>query len=308
MEKRFEQRKLLKQAQSVGKPLSKCFEEVLALLSVDLSPNTVRSYRLASRNYLRLMGDAGVNQVTAREADFFKTKRSTEVSPYSVNIDLRSLKSLFSTFVRWNYCNSNPFVGIKFIRIVERKIVFFSEDDLRSLISSIRDPQFRSLIIFSYYTGCRLGEIVFLKWDSINLESRTVSVENSENFTTKSKRSRILPINDSLYEVLNNLQSTRKSEYVFPRVDGKPYRRESVSRRFKRLLQRKGFDKKFHFHNLRATYASHLVQRNVPIYSVSRFLGHSSVKVTERYAYLQTQDGTEAVNKLNLFQNVNTEF
>lgn len=305
--KRYERRKLIIHIRSKGRLLSESFEEVLSAKATDLRPATIRSYSLAIRNYLRIIGDTGIDEISPREADLFKSNRSKEVSLYSVNVDLRALKTIFSTLVRWKYCNSNPFQDVKLLRIPECNIRFFSEEELRNLILSISDVQFKSLILFSYFTGCRLGEIVFLRWNSVNLESRTISVENSENFVTKSKRIRLLPMNDSLFEVLKKLSNKKISDYVFPGPNGKPYRCESVSRRFKRLLEQKNFDPKLHFHSLRHTNASHLVQKNVPIYDVCKLLGHSSVKVTERYAHLQTQDRRELVNKLNLFQiNQNT--
>ena len=56
--------------------------------------------------------------------------------------------------------------------------------------------------MFAYNTGMRLSEITNLKWSSISFNEGIIKIENSETFTTKSKKSRIIPINSILLEVL----------------------------------------------------------------------------------------------------------
>lgn len=297
---RFLRRKLIQRAQSQGRVSSECFNEVLQSFNVDLRPNTIRSYRLAVRNYLRLIGDIGINETTPREADAFKSKRAGEVSAYSTNVDLRALKSIFNRLHRWQYIDVNPFASLKLVRIPHQETPFFSELQLQQIINSIPEFQFRAMIQLAYYTAVRLSEAVFLRWVDVNLPERIITIQNSEIFATKTKKNRVLPINDSLYGILVELHRTKRSEFVFPKDDGTAYRPDSISRRFKRKLQSLKFPASLHYHSVRHASASHLVAKNVPIYDVCRLLGHASVSTTERYSHLSPQNRRQVTNVLDL--------
>jgi site-specific recombinase XerD len=69
--------------------------------------------------------------------------------------------------------------------------------------------------------------------------------------------------------------------------------------RFNTGLRAAGLDEKIHFHSLRHTFASWLIQKDVPLYQVSKLLGHSSIAVTEIYSHLRTDDLSNAISVLD---------
>jgi len=77
-----------------------------------------------------------------------------------------------------------------------------------------------------------------------------------------------------------------------------------MSIRFKSALKRSPLEEKrkkeLHFHSLRHTFATLLLQQSVPIYTVSRMLGHSSVRTTEIYSHAIPNDFKTEVEKLSL--------
>lgn len=95
------------------------------------------------------------------------------------------------------------------------------------------------------------------------------------------------------------LAGMRKVEgYVFPGENGERLGAESLSRRFKRYVQRAGLSDKLHFHSLRHTGTSWLVQRGVSLFVVQKLLGHSSPTVTQIYSHLSDQNLQQAVQQL----------
>ena len=64
----------------------------------------------------------------------------------------------------------------------------------------------------------------------------------------------------------------------------------AISKQFKKSVIKSGIDSKFHFHCIRHTTASWLVQKGAPLYSVSKLLGHKDIKTTQIYASLSNKE------------------
>jgi integrase/recombinase XerD len=150
----------------------------------------------------------------------------------------------------------------------------------------------------------RLGEIINCKWNWINLTERTITVMNDDLFTTKSKLERTIPISESLYSLL--LQIKPKvihldgSNYVFQKCKGIKLKGDYVSKHFKDCIREAGLNPKYHFHNLRSSFASNLLRSGISILYVQKLLGHSSSVVTEKhYSNIDIATLREAVNCLN---------
>ena len=103
-------------------------------------------------------------------------------------------------------------------------------------------------------------------------------------------------IHKSLIDDLLNMKGN-PNEYIFRR-NSFQYTREFISRNFKAAVIRASLNGKYHFHTLRHTFASWLVQAGVSIYEASKLLGHSDIKTTEIYAHLQENNLSDSVNLL----------
>jgi site-specific recombinase XerD len=92
----------------------------------------------------------------------------------------------------------------------------------------------------------------------------------------------------------------RRADHVF--VDRKvmPLKGGYVTKRFKQYIRRAGLSEQFHWHHLRATFASYLVQSSTPLAEVQRLLGHSSVVTTQIYAVVSDDNLRNAADKIHL--------
>ena len=118
---------------------------------------------------------------------------------------------------------------------------------------------------------------------------------------TKSGKHRSIPLNQSARRVLLNRARFRaencpESRWTFCTKDGN--RIESVRKSFGTARRRAGIED-FRIHDLRHTCAAWLVSSGVPLTEVRDLLGHSTVKMTERYAHLAPEDIREAVKHLD---------
>ncbi len=243
-------------------------------------------------------------------------------APKGYRVYYRTLKAAFNKAVDWSYISVNPFVKVKLQKKQTLPPMFIEKNQLDKIVGYAEPEIVRDVITLAYYTGLRLDEIVNLKWKNIKLDSKLIVV-GDEEFVTKGKKQRFVPICDEVHFVLNkikglsdinnmsyaNVEGPREVEkkeslhgvktYVFGKTDGSRYTGDYFSKRFKKACRAAGMDEGIHFHSLRHSFASNLVQKGVSLYVVKELLGHSSIKTTEIYSHLNVESLREAVNKLD---------
>jgi site-specific recombinase XerD len=213
----------------------------------------------------------------------------------------RTLKAAFNKAVDWEYIDANPFLKVKLPRIPTKKPIFINESEFENIIQCEGNDKFRMFYYMTYNTGLRLGELVNLKWSQIYIKESYLIVENSDDFITKSKKERLIPINNKLLQRIlyyKNQYCKAKSVYVFEKLIGIRYSEDYISKRFKRAIRRSGQSESFHFHILRHSFASRLVQKGVSLYVVKELMGHSSISTTQIYSHLRRENLIEAIREL----------
>jgi integrase len=128
-------------------------------------------------------------------------------------------------------------------------------------------------------TGLRRGEVVKLRWGSVDFNRRLLTVEGRN---AKNRQTRHVPLNDEAVCVLRNW---REQAVGFQTAWETVLKRARISN--------------LRWHDLRHHFASRLVQNGVPLNTVRDLLGHGSVGMSLRYAHLAPDQRRETVAKLN---------
>jgi len=215
----------------------------------------------------------------------------------SASLFYRNLKAAFTKAEDWGYLKDNPLRKYKLPKIAKSFPSYISFDELLMIVDKEPREELRKIYLFAYYTGMRRAEILNLTWKSVDFAKNMIQVSNTDGFTTKSKKERLIPICEPLFEILQEIDADFKSNaYVFTTESGKMFYDDYVGKQFKKAVIKAKVNDKIHFHSLRHSFASTLVQNSVPINVVKELLGHSDIATTMVYSHLKNDNLIEAIS------------
>ncbi len=262
-------------------------------------------------NIRRLLPQWGTRQIKAiTTRDIEKLKGDLKATPYHANRTLALLSKMFNLAVKWKWRPDNPVTGIpKFHE--DRRERWLSMEELGRLDQALhkyQDQNAADAIRLLLLTGAREGEALKSDWTQFDLER---GVWTKPSHATKQNRTEHIPLNKPALALLRQMKSKSGSGRLFPGASAKGSARVTLRRPWKQLCKAAGLSQAVEhkgkrrtitrhkptvrIHDLRHTYASHLVSNGVSLQVVGKLLGHTRVQTTERYAHLANealQDGT----------------
>jgi integrase len=255
---------------------------------------------LADRSALQALqgfvGNVDIAEISRDHIEGFRLHELRRIKATSVNVALRHLRAAFSWAVSHGLLQDNPLATIKLNRVPHNiHPKFLSVDEVNRLrLAAGEDTRIRRAIDFGVLTGMRRDEMVHVQWSDVDFDRGVIYVQNKDDFRTKSRKSRIVPMNKSLRSLLLHMKPSNAipSDRVLNISYG------WLGRRFKRAIRDAGLDESISFHALRHTFASHLIMNGVDITSVQTILGHHSVTVTQIYLHLDPNYLARTVEKL----------
>ena len=199
----------------------------------------------------------------------------------------------------------SPFAHIKNLKVDKPRPEYYTKEEIQAFFNQPMNPEYYNAFKAYLLTGMRFEELANLKVDDIDLNEKTISVCNKEGFKTKTENAvRIIPMSDDLYNIVSALlKSSGPNEYVFRSPKGEKLRERSLLEVCKRVAKKAGITSRPFIHKFRHTFATMLVQSDVPLETIKELLGHSSVVETEIYAHNKTNHRHHQVRILdNLFR------
>ena len=248
--------------------------------------------------------------------------------PKGYRIYYRNLKAAFTKAQAWEYITVNHFKNFKLPKSQELAPAFVNSIQLSAISDKIKKQAVKDITAFAFNTGMRLDEVINLKWSNIDYANRTITV-GDDGFTTKGRKQRFIPMTNDVYELLAKREKSKVNElaslpiihsinnkcegkrdaslplsmtnaFVFCKENGFKYSKDYVSKKFKEACRKANIDKAIHFHSLRHSFASYLVQQGVSLPTIKDLLGHTSITTTEIYSHLDVSSLQEAIKKFDV--------
>ena len=205
---------------------------------------------------------------------------------------------MFNKAVIWDKTKNNPMSRIKLFKENNQRTRFLEKEEISKLLLCC-NKQLRSIAILALNTGMRKSEILNLKWHDCDIKRGIIYLRH-----TKSGKRREIPMNREVKDLLFRIPKNPENAYLFGNKEGKAY--VNIRKAFENALKKAGIQD-FRFHDLRHTFASQLVMSGVDLNTVRELLGHSSLKMTLRYAHLSSNHKKQAVETLDQFIGCNAK-
>jgi site-specific recombinase XerD len=167
----------------------------------------------------------------------------------------------------------------------------FTMEECAGIFGTIDNPKHKLALMVAYGAGLRVGEVVTLKWADILLAEQKIHVKNG-----KGKKDRMVMLPYSVLVLLENYRALHPcNDYVFSgQFAGAHYSKGSVQKVMAAALEKSGLSKKGSVHNLRHSFATHLIEAGTDIRYIQELLGHSSIKTTMIYTHVTNK----AINRI----------
>jgi integrase len=239
----------------------------------------------------------------------YKSKKKTpykkgDMGPQTINRTLASIKAMMRKAEDWDLIGQQKWRTIKKIKVAKGRVEFFTADELGVLMAHTasmsaeqpldKRPPWLTVTFLGSRAGLRRAEIHNLMWSDIDFGRGILSVTPKKDWHPKDYECRDIPMPTDLIKHLQKLP--KRGPYVVYDKYGGRLSIDSYTAYYGREVKKCGLTG--NVHKLRHTYASHLVQNGVDLYTVSKLMGHSSIKTTEIYAHLSPITFANAIKKL----------
>jgi integrase len=271
---------------------------------------TWEEYEVIVRNRIvPSLGDLRLSQLKADRIQEWVNTLAETLSPRSVQYSLQTLSNALKQAVAWELIPKNPCAGISLPKQRPREVTVLTPAQAREFFKACEGNYYALLYRLMAQMGLRVEEVTGLTWDCVDWDNSRLHVRQAlvwplaggwllrPTKTAGSRRS--LPLSSSLVAALReqrraSLEMSLRLPadvrgFVFISVTGQPIRANTLRSDFKRVLRRAELPE-VRLYDLRASFATMMLESGHNLKHVSRALGHSDVRTTARHYLTVTEE------------------
>jgi integrase len=268
-------------------------------VAVRCKPSTQAEYKRSVELFINpKIGTRKVTDIERR--DIAELHQSLSYIPYQANRTLGVLSKMFNLAEVWGLRpdGSNPCLHVK--KYIERKRErFLSPYEFAALGTALREAEAdgsetRSAITairLLMLTGCRLSEIMTLKWEDVDTRARELRLPDSKT------GAKVVHFGQTAATILDGIEKLDDNPFV---ITGKKpgSRLTDLQHPWRRIRDKAGLSD-VRIHDLRHSYASGALALGEGLPMIGKLLGHSQVQTTARYAHLANDPVKRAAGRVS---------
>jgi integrase/recombinase XerD len=277
--------------------------EAYLLTEQHVATNTFFSYKRDINQFVDFLdrNSIDINSITGDKLkEFVHYLYGLKLSARSIARKISTLKTFFS-YLSMHFDIKNSAKELHIPKIEKRLPTYLTQDEVtRILTYSEKDRSYlgirNSMMIYLLYaSGMRVSELINIKISDIHFDTFFISIHG------KGGKQRMIPLPQSVMALLNNyLQNQtgmsssdvlKKSCYLFPILYGKkvkPISRQSCWAILKKICEQAGIKRVISPHQLRHSFATHMLEKGVDLRSLQVLLGHEEITTVEVYTHVET--------------------
>ena len=278
-------------------------------VATSVQRSTYRRYEQDVRCHIKpALGNVLLQKLKPAHVEIFKSSLlANGLKPSTARQTLLTLSIALNKAIDWELIVKNPARRVTKPKDEDNHLRCLSAQEAAQLVSSVRGTRTEALYHLALKYGPRLGELLALRWDDVDLERATLTIPRSKTGVGRKirlapktievlKRHRKLVLEE---RVASGPRAYTEHGYVFPDPTGEKMNGWTVLDRLHTHLAQAGLPK-IRFHDLRDTAATLMLADDFPLHLVSRILGHKNPAMTlKRYAHVLPEMEERAVEKLD---------
>jgi len=239
-----------------------------------------------------------ITEIKPKQIESFRVWLMDEkhLSASTVNRYISCLSKAYNLAIDNGLVEFNPCTRVKLLKEPKETIKFYTESEEKQLFKGLEAfrPDFIPFVTCAFQTGLRLSNIIYFKWEWVNLKDRIIEIQPQDNKGHKLIR---LYISDKLLNVLNQLNKTTDYVFINPESGGVYLTADRILRKVCEKINLKYIG----FHGIRHTVGTRLVKSGMPINVVQAVLAHTDIRTTMKYVHLQDNSIKDAISVLNSY-------
>lgn len=207
-----------------------------------------------------------------------------EKSPAYVNQAISAVKFYYEAVCGIQESTIGGFVRPKKVKKLPNVL---SQGEVLKLLGNIANLKHKSILFLTYSSGLRVGEVVRLRFQDIDIERKTIFINQG-----KGKKDRYTLLSDAALAVIQQyIRKDKPRIWLFPgQTSGRHLTERTVQKVFEHALFVAKINKTVSVHSLRHSFATHLLEGGTDLRYIQELMGHQSVRTTEIYTHVSVKD------------------
>ena len=253
---------------------------------------TIKTYKNLFRQYLAYFPDTAPSKISKAQIEHYVVYRKQDnISDSQLNQLINVLNCFYIRLLE----QEDKIVRLQRPKKKKKLPNVYSLEEIQALLKSTTNLKHKCMLVLIYSGGLRRSELLNLKVEDVSFDRKTLFVQNG-----KGGKDRYTFFSDVAQKYLKEyLRQYQPSYYLFEGQHGGKYSESSIQKVFDTARKASNVPGNVTIHGLRHSFATHLIEKSVPLHVVQELLGHNSIKTTEIYLHISNKFRKELKSPLD---------